>query len=232
LHCVICALGDQLALMPVSNQGYTYTGHNGQRLERGTWRRLETDDVLEICDLYKLRLTLVRDPHGGHEALEWDFQEPRDKFGRYLLDLVDVLHQLDPPSGMEDTRSVLKKRYQHLLHMQERVAQLNGVGNPGSLLYARFEREDAARRQIVHYYIPKWLPLGSSPQAGLRINAAEVVPQHAELLFRDGRYWIQNLAGPGTIRVGCHGLATNEVLALEAGDVLVIGTARFTFEAY
>ncbi|TVR63515.1 MAG: hypothetical protein EA420_07215 [Candidatus Competibacteraceae bacterium] len=232
LHCVICALGDQLALMSVSNQGYTYTGHNGQRLERGTWRRLETDDVLEICDLYKLRLTLVRDHHGGHEALEWDFQEPRDKFGRYLLDLVDVLHQRDPPSGMEDTRSVLKKRYQHLLHMQERVAQLNGVGNPGSLLYARFEREDAARRQIVHYYIPKWLPLGSSPQAGLRINAAEVAPQHAELLFRDGRYWIQNLAGPGALRVGCHSLATNEVLALEAGDILVIGTARFTFEAY
>jgi type II secretory pathway predicted ATPase ExeA len=232
LHCVICALGDQLALMPVSNQGHTYTGRNGQRLERGTWHFLETDDVLEICDLYRLRLTLVQDWHGGREVLDWDPQEPRDKFGRYLLDLVDVLHQRDPRPGTEDTRTVLKKRYLHLLNMQERVAQLNGVGNPGSLLYARFEREDAARRQIIHYYVPKWLSLGSSPQAGLRINAPEVAPQHAELLFRDGRYWIQNLAGPGAVRVGCHGLATNEVLALEVGDVLMIGAARFAFEGY
>ena len=45
-------------------------------------------------------------------------------------------------------------------------------------------------------------------------------------------YWIQNLAEPGSIRVGCHGLETNEVLALEAGDVLTIGAARFEFEAY
>lgn len=232
LHCVICALGDQLALMPVSNQGHTYTGRNGERLERGTWSLLETDDVLEICDLYGLRLTLVRDHHWGHEALDWDTQEPRDKFGRYLLDLVDVLHQRDPRPSNEDTRMVLKKRYLHLLHLQERVAQLNGVGNPGSLLYARFEREDAARRQVVHYYVPKWLPLGSSPEAGLRINAPEVAPQHAELLFRDGMYWIQNLAGPGAVRIGCHGLATNEVLALEVGDVLMIGTARFAFEGY
>ena len=232
LHCVICALGDQLALMPASNQGHTYTGCNGQRLERGTWRLLDTDDVLDICDLYHLRLTLVRDRPWGRQMLAWDPLEPRDRFGRYLLDLVDVLHQRDPSPSKEDTRAVLKKRYLHLLNMQERVAQLNGVGNPGSLLYARFEREDAARRQIVHYYVPKWLPLGSSPEAGLRINAPEVAPQHAELLFRDGMYWIQNLAGPGGVRIGCHGLATNEVLALEAGDVLMIGAARFTFEAY
>lgn len=232
LHCVICALGDRLALMPVSNQGHTYTGCNGERLERGAWRFLETGDVLDICGLYRLRLALARDRHWGHEVLDWDTREPRDKFGRYLLDLVDVLHQGNPPSSTEDTRSVLKKRYLHLLHMQERVAQLNGVGNPGSLLHARFEREDAARRQVVHYYVPKWLSLGSSPEAGLRVNAPEVAPQHAELLFRDGMYWIQNLAGPGTVRIGCHGLATNEVLALEVGDVLAIGSARFAFEAY
>jgi type II secretory pathway predicted ATPase ExeA len=232
LHCVICALGDHLALMPASDRGHTYTGRNGQRLERGTWHLLETNDVLEICDLYHLRLTLIRDRRERHDVLDWDPQEPRDKFGRYLLDLVDVLHQRDPRPGAEDTRSVLRKRYLHLLHIQERVTQVNGVGNPGSLLHARFEREDAARRQIVHYYVPKWLSLGSSPEAGLRINAPEVAPQHAELLFRDGMYWIQNLAGPGTVRIGCHGLATNEVLALEVGDVLMIGTARFAFEAY
>jgi hypothetical protein len=59
-----------------------------------------------------------------------------------------------------------------------------------------------------------------------------VAPLHAELLFRGGMYWIQNLAGPGLVQVGCHGLATNEVLALEAGDVLNIGAARFEFETY
>ncbi len=74
--------------------------------------------------------------------------------------------------------------------------------------------------------------MGSNPQAGLRINAAGVAPQQAELLFRDGMYWIQKLAGPGAVRVGRHGLATNEAIALEAGDALGVGSARFTFEAY
>jgi len=232
LHSVICALGDQLALMSASDEGYTYTGRNGQRLERGSWQLLEVDDVLDVCDLYRLKLFLAWDHKGEHAPLDWDSQEPRDKFGRYLLELVDVLHQRDRQANADELRDKLKTRYLKLLHMQERVARLNGVGNPGALLYARFEREDAARRQIVHYYVPKWLPLGSSPQAGLRVNAPGVVPRHAELLFRDGMYWIQNLAEPGSVRVGCHALATNEVLALEVGDVLRIGTARFSFEAY
>ncbi|HRW66543.1 MAG TPA: AAA family ATPase [Candidatus Competibacter sp.] len=232
LHSVICALGDQLALMSASDEGYTYTGRNGQRLERGSWQLLEVDDVLDVCDLYRLKLFLAWDHKGEHALLDWDSQEPRDKFGRYLLELVDVLHQRDRQANADELRDKLKTRYLKLLHMQERVARLNGVGNPGALLYARFEREDAARRQIVHYYVPKWLSLGSSPQAGLRVNAPGVVPRHAELLFRDGMYWIQNLAEPGSVRVGCHALATNEVLALEVGDVLRIGTARFSFEAY
>ena len=232
LHSVVCALGDQLALMPASDEGHTYTGRNGQRLERGSWHLLEVDDVLDVCDLYRLKLFLAWDRKGEQAPLDWDSQEPRDKFGHYLLELVDVLHQRDRQANADALRDKLKARYLKLLHMQERVARLNGVGNPGALLYARFEREDAARRQIVHYYVPKWLPLGNSPQAGLRINAPGVVPRHAELLFRDGMYWIQNLAEPGSVRVGCHALATNEVLALEAGDVLRIGTARFSFEAY
>lgn len=233
LHAVICALGDQLALMPASDQGQTYTGWNGQRLERGQWRLLEADDSLEICDLYQLKLTLAWDRHGERDpALDWDPQEPRDKFGHYLLDLVEVLHQRDQQAGNEDVRARLKNRYANLMLIQDRIAELNGVGNPGTLLYARFERDDAASRQVVHYYVPKWLSLGSSPQAGLRIAAAGVAPLHAELLFREGMYWIQNLAGPGSVRVGCHGLATNEVLALEVGDVLMIGAARFEFEAY
>jgi predicted component of type VI protein secretion system len=59
-----------------------------------------------------------------------------------------------------------------------------------------------------------------------------VKPHHAELLFRDGMYWLQNLAASGSVQVGCHGLATNEVLALAAGDTLTIGSVKFTFEGY
>jgi predicted component of type VI protein secretion system len=75
---------------------------------------------------------------------------------------------------------------------------------------------------------PSGCPIGSSPEDGLRLTAPKVKPHHAELLFRDGMYWIQNLAEPGSVRVGCHGLATNEVLALAAGDMLRIGSAQFT----
>jgi general secretion pathway protein A len=236
LHAVICALGDQLALMPVSDQGRTCTRRNNQRLERGQWYLLESDDSLEVCDLYRLKLTLVWDRHGeGVPSPNWNLlnlQEPRDKFGRYLLDLVEVLRQRDRHAGDPNIRTELRNRYANLMLMQDRIAGLNGVGSPGALLYARFERDDAASRQVVHYYVPKWLSLGSSPQAGLRIAAAGVAPLHAELLFREGMYWIQNLAGPGSIQVGCHGLGTNEVLALESGDVLTVGAARFEFEAY
>ncbi len=233
LHAVICALGDQLALMPASDGEQTYTCRNGQRLERGRWCMLETDDSLDICDLYHLKLTLAWDRHGEKPLpLDWDPQEPRDKFGHYLLDLVEILHQRDQHAGDEQVRANLRNRYTNLMLIQDRIAELNGIGNPGSLLYARFERDDDAGRQVIHYYIPKWLSLGSSPEAGLQITADGVAALHAELLFREGMYWIQNLAEPGSIRVGCHGLETNEVLALEAGDVLTIGAARFEFEAY
>ena len=232
LHCVICALGDQLALMPASDQGPTYTGRNGRRLERGRWEALATNDDLEIGHLYRLKLTLAWDRKGESEALVWDTGEPRDKFGRYLLDLIEVLRQRDRQTSNDELRTTLGLRYARLLQMQDRVAALNGVGNPGALIYARFERDDEARQQIIHYYVPKWLSIGNSTQAGLRIDAPDVAPRHADLLFRDGMYWIQNLAAPGSVQVGCHPLATNETLALEVGDELTIGSAHFTLEAY
>lgn len=232
LHCVVCALGDQLALMAVSNQGHTYTGRNGQRLECGRWEMLEDQDVLDVCDLYRLKLSLAWERKEERKGPGWNFQEPRDRFGRYLLDLVEVLRQRDQQADNNALRANLRSRYLHLTQMQDRVAELNGVGNPGALLYARFERDDHANQQIVHYYVPKWLPIGSSPEDGLRLTAPKVKPHHAELLFRDGMYWIQNLASSGSVRVGCHGLATNEVLALAAGDTLDIGSAQFTFEGY
>lgn len=232
LHCVVCALGDQLAVMPASNVGHTFTGRNGVRLDRGAWEFLESEDTVDICDLYRLKLVLAWDRKWERKAITWDPRLPREKLGRYLLDLVELLRQRDRHSGAEELRKTLHQHYLNLLGAQERMAQLNGVGNPGSLLYARFEREDAARRQVVHFYVPKWVSLGNSPQAGLRIEAGDVKPQHAEILFREGMYWIQNLAEPGAVRVGHHDLATNEVLALETGDVMMVGSAQFVFEAY
>ena len=234
LHCVICALGDQLALMPTSDLGHTYTGRNGQRLERGSWHLLETGDQLDICDLYLLRLTLAWDERSQPEARDWDIHAPRDKFGHYLLELVETLRQLDQRKDMDDLRAAFRNRYLNLLCMQDRLAELSGVGNPGTLLYARFERADSAggHSPVVHYYLPKWLSLGSAADAGLRITAPGVEAHHAELFFRDGMYWVQNLAGPGAVHIGCHRLATNEVLALEAGDQILIGEARFSFESY
>ncbi|MFO1371841.1 MAG: AAA family ATPase [Candidatus Competibacteraceae bacterium] len=232
LHCVICALGEQLAVMPTSNQGRTYTAWNDQRLERGDWQALEAGDTLDICGLYRLRVALGWDKKARYIEPSWDIHEPRIKFGRYLLELIDLLRQLDRDIGAGEQRAMLKARYLNLLHMQDRAAELSGVGKPGILLYARFERNDPACGQVVHYYLPKWLPLGSSPESGLQIKAEGVAPHHAELLFRDGIYWIQNLAGHGAVRVCSHGLATNEVLALEEGDVVMIGTARFVFGSY
>lgn len=232
LHCVICGLADQLALMSASNTGHTYTGRNGRRLERGQWEPLAADDSLEICDLYQLKMVLAWDPKWNPTSVAWDPQQPRDKFGHYLLSVVDILRQRDRQAEADDLRKLLRQRYLNLLRVQDRVSRLNGVGNPGSLLYARFERDDAAARQVVHFYIPKWLSVGSAPQDGLRIQADGVKPHHAEILFRDGMYWIQNLADPGAVRVGHHDLATNEALALESGDAVLIGTAWFTFEGY
>ncbi|PIE83036.1 MAG: hypothetical protein CSA09_03845 [Candidatus Contendobacter odensis] len=232
LHCLVCALGDQLALMPTSDLGYTYTSCNDERLEQGSWRILEDGDVLSICDLYQLKLTVCRDHKWQPETLDWDIQKPRDKFGHYLMDLVDVLRKVNHKEGGNELQIAFRNRYLKLKAMQERVTQLSGVGNPGSLQYVRFEREDEARRKIAHYYLPKWLSLGSDADAGLRITAPNVELRHAELFFRDGMYWIQNLAAVGAVQIGCHSLATNEVLALEADDELSIGEARFVFKKY
>ncbi|MCB1820925.1 MAG: AAA family ATPase, partial [Candidatus Competibacteraceae bacterium] len=157
LHCVVCALGDQLALMAASDHGHTYTGRNGQRLERGRWEMLEGNDVVDVCDLYHLRLSTAWDRKGEREMPDWDPQEPRDRFGQYLLELVEVLRQRDQQAENNELRTNLRNRYLHLMRLQDRVAELNGVGNPGALLYVRFERDDAAHQQVAHYYVPKWL---------------------------------------------------------------------------
>lgn len=231
LHCVICALGDQLALMAPNDQGQTYTGCNGQRLAAGEWLLLNDADFLEICDLYRLQLRVVRDQQAD-QHLDWDINEPRERLGNYVLNLVEMLHQRDQQADNSNLRANLRNRYLHLLHMQDRVAELNGVGTPGSILYVCFQRDDAASQQVAHYYVPKWLPIGSATEDGLRLHAPDVQPHHAELLFRDGAFWLQNLGAAGSVQVGCHGLAPNEVVGLASGDTLAIGAVRFTFDGY
>lgn len=236
LHAVVCALADQWCLMPVTGHGQTYTGRNGQRLADGQWHQLETGDRLDICGLYDLTLELVWDPH-REEATPpaWNIAEPRDKFGHYVLDLVERLRRHDQREGNEGNEARLatglRKRYLNLLRIQDRAARVNGIGNPGALLHARLTRGDG-NRQVAHYYVPKWLSLGSAPEVGLPISATDVAPFHADLLYREGIFWIQNLAESGSVQVGCHALENQEVLALEVGDTLSIGAARFEFEAY
>ena len=232
LHAVICVLGDQWCLMPMTERGQTYTGRNGERLTRGQWYPLEADDCLDICGLYGLKLELAWDPHQETVPVPgWNLEEPRDKFGRYVMDLVRRLHQGDRTHDQPPKQNDLRKYYLNLLRIQDRAARINGVGNPGALLYARLKRDDGDR-QVAHYYVPKWLSLGSDPESGLLISATNVAPFHADLLFREGMFWIQNLAEAGSVQVGCHALENQEVLALEAGDTLSIGAARFEFEAY
>lgn len=230
LHCALCALGDELMLLALGDRGSTYSACNGERLAVGTWVALEPGAVLDICDLYRLHLSVAWE--GERAELEWSPQEARERFGHYLLDLVEVLHQRDQHSDNNELRANMRNRYLHLLHMQERVSALNGVGSAGALLYARFLRDDAAAQHLAHYYVPKWLPIGSAPEDGLRLHAPQVQAHHAELMFRDGCYWLQNLGATATVQVGCHGLATNEVLALASGDTLIIGGVQLRFEGF
>jgi len=230
LQCTVCAMDDGLAAMHVSGYEHSYTGLNSVRLIRGRWQRLESKDILDICGLYRLKVGLAWDLSASATGAGGASLQGQE-LGVRLLDVIDLLKQLDK-TGTDSVKQQLKTSYGAFMRMQHQAAQRNGVDSPGPLLYARFYREDAAQRRVTHIYLPKWLPMGSSQLAGLQIDAEGVVPQHAELQFKDGMYWIQNLAGPGEVRVGAHPLGSEEILPLEDGDTIDIGTARFTFEGY
>jgi predicted component of type VI protein secretion system len=84
----------------------------------------------------------------------------------------------------------------------------------------------------MHIYLPKRISMGSAPQRGLQIEAEGVYPYHADLLYKDSMYWIQNCADAGEVQVCHHKLANNEMVALESGDTIDLGAARFIFEAF
>jgi type II secretory pathway predicted ATPase ExeA len=231
LHCAVCACEEGLAVMHTGRSNYSYTAINGNRLPRGQWQRLETGDILNITGLYEMQVVLVRDVTPGKVGAD-EASPGKEQFGNWVLAIVDLLDQLQQGSKDPAVRQHLKTSYTHLAHLQNQAAGRNGVNNPGPLLYARFQREGADRRQVTHIYLPKWLSIGSSQQAGLRIDAQGVAPEQAKLLFKEGLYWIQNCAGHGEVRVGNHDLAPDETIPLEQGDEIALGTARFVFERY
>jgi hypothetical protein len=230
LHFVICACEEGLVIMHTSRRERSYTAVNGSRLPRGQWQRLESGDILDISGLYDLQVFLAWDVTPGTTAVD-EASSERERLGNTVLEIVDLLDQLKK-SASTAIRKNLKSCHSNLIRMQNKAAEHNGVNSLGPLLYAHLQRQDSGQRQVVHIYLSKWLSVGSSPQAGLRIDAEDVAPQHAELLFKDGMYWIQNRVDQGGIWVCNHSLASNEAIPLEEGDTIRIGAARLVFERY
>jgi hypothetical protein len=216
--------------MHVGAHASGFTRLNNRKLIRGQWQRIESGDVVDICGLYELRIVMAWDtiPCSPDDL---SASVKGEKIGQCLLEVVDLVKRTQP-SCSDDAREELKKGFGNLLYLQEEATQLNGINSLGPLLYARFQREDAGRCRVIHIYLPKRLTIGNSPQAGLYVNAGDVVPKHAELLFKDGMYWIQDLAGRNDVRVRGHRLRLYETLPLENGDTIDIGTAHFVFEGY
>ncbi|MEE4378725.1 MAG: FHA domain-containing protein [Candidatus Competibacteraceae bacterium] len=232
LHFALCATGDGLAVMHAGINPTSDTGLNDQRLLRGRWQRLESGDVLDICGLYQLKVAL-----GWSTTLDLTTTEDSGTFsqaeelGECLLEVVSLVKELEQASATA-LKQKLRTRFAALKRMQEQAAALNGINSPGLLLYARFYREDISQRRITHVYLPKRISLGSSQQAGLRVEAPDVAPQHAELSFKDGMYWLKNLVGYGEVTVAQQPLETEETVALSHGDEVQIGMAHFVFEGY
>jgi hypothetical protein len=232
LHCAICACEDGLAVLHTGRRSRSYTAVNGKRLPRGQWLRLQAGDSLTIGGLYDLQVVLAWDVAPGTAGTD-EATPGQEQFGNCLLEIVDLLDQLQGVADTTAVRQHLKTGYNRLVHLQNEAARHNGVNSLGPLLYARLQRQDPGQHRVVHVYLPKWLSIGSSSQAGLCINAEDVAPQHAELLFKDGMYWIQNRVDQGGVWVCNHSLAPNEAVPLEEGDTISIGSvARFVLERY
>lgn len=231
VQCIICACEDGLAIMHTSRRERSYTAVNGSKLQRGQWQQLDMGDVIDIGGLYEMQTFLDWDVTPGVSGMEETSPE-RERFSNSVLEIVDLLDQMAGPAS-PTIRNSLKTGYSNLIRLQNQAAQSNGVNSLGPLLYARLQRQDTNRRRVVHIYLAKWLSIGSSPQAGLCVEAEDVAPHHAELLFKDGMYWIQNRVDHGGVWVCNHSLAPNEAVPLEEGDTISIGSvARFVFERY
>jgi hypothetical protein len=226
-QCAVCAKGEGLAIMQVSANEHSYTALNAEKLSRGHWQPLISSDVLDICGLYKLTVTLAPDAAPQLSPLD-EAVLRSETLSVHLLQIVDLLKS----SQAIDSRikkQKLKTCYQDFVQQQNKAAELNGTDSSGPLLYARFQPDNSCQRRVVHIYLPKCLPLGSSQHAGLHINAEGVALYHAELHYKQGMYWIQNRARRGDVRVCSHDLEPYEAIPLEEGDTVTVGTAQFVF---
>jgi hypothetical protein len=226
-HCAISAQANGLAIMHVGGQNRGYTALNTQVLPRGQWQPLAANAVLDIGGLYTLRVKPVWDSSADAVSGISPLIEG-ERLGQALLALVDLLRQ--PVAGGD--RNPLRRQYGEFRRLQRQAAQLNGLDSRGPLHCVCFQRQDAGRQRVLHVYLPKRLSIGSSADAGLQLVARDVALTHAELWFKDGMYWLCNLAASGSVRVGGQPLGTAEAVPLESGDAIRIGSVRFVFERY
>jgi len=229
VHCALRATAAGLEAMHVGKYEQGYTALNTNRLPRAEWQPLASGDRLDFCGLYQLTVALAWEKAAETPALA---AEGSAQLDTKLLEFAELLHQLGKAKHDEALKSQCREVYGQLLRLQEQAARRIGSDRPGPLLYARLSRDDLGQQQVAHYYLPKRLSIGSSEQAGLRINADGVQPLHAELAFRENMYWLRNLAAQGEVRVWSHALENDETLPLEDGDTIRLGGARFVFQAY
>jgi hypothetical protein len=230
MHFAIGVRPEGLAIMHAGLHERSYTALNDRQLTRGRWYDATSGDKLDIAGLYTLDIGLEWDMTQTSSTLQ-ETENQSERCGEYLLEIVDIMYQLSK-TNHSDLKRQLKKAFNALNCLQEKDAKCNGVDKKGSLLYARFQREGVGGERAMHIYLPKRISVGSAPQRGLQITAEGIQPYHADLLYKDNMYWIQNCADTGEVQVCHHKLVHNEMVALESGDTISLGAAQFIFEAF
>jgi hypothetical protein len=230
MHFAIGVQPEGLAIIHAGFHERSYTALNGRELTRGRWYDVSSGDQLDVAGLYTLNIALEWDMTQTSSTLQ-DSVNHSERYGDSLLEIVDLMKKLGKTDNY-DLKRQLKKAFNALNCLQETDGKRNGIDTTGALLYARFQREGTGHKRAMHIYLAKRISVGSTPQRGLQIEAEGVSPHHADLLYKDGMYWIQNCADAGQVQVCHHKLANNEIVALESGDTIAMGAAQFVFEGY
>lgn len=230
MHFAIGVQPEGLAIIHAGFHERSYTAINGRQLTRGRWYDVASGDKLDIAGLYTLNIALEWDMTQTSSALS-DTGNHTERCGEYLLEIVDLMKQLGETNNKDQKRQ-LKKTFDALNRLQETNGKRNGIDTEGPLLNARFQREGDGHKRAMHIYLPKRISMGSALQRGLQIEAEGVCSHHADLLYKNGMYWIQNCTDDGKVQVCHHKLANNEMVALESSDTIHLGAAQFVFEAY
>jgi hypothetical protein len=230
MHFAVSARPEGLAILHTGSHERSYTALNGRELPKGRWCDMASGDRLDVAGLYALSIALEWDTTQTSSTIK-DTANQAERCGEYLLEIVQLMRQLGKTAS-NDLKRQLRKAFNELNRLQEKDGKRNGIEANDPLLYARFQREGAGHNRAIHIYLPKRIAVGSAPQRGLQIEAGGVCPHHADLLYQDGMYWIQNCADAGEVQVCHHKLANNEKVALESGDTIDLGAAQFVFEGF